>query len=143
MYNTPYNQFGYYGPQMPQQLPQQLPPQVYPQRQAQQTQTIQTLEQKPPQATCYFVKSLDEFKVDVLPGVYYLGINESADELYLRKINELGNPELKTYRLSSERKEKTELQTIADRLSNIEKQLNGLKGQKQNAVNTRNEANNN
>jgi len=143
MYNTPYNQFGYpYGPQVPpnpvygQQLNQQL-------RQPQQTQTIQTLEQRPPQATCYFVKSLDEFKVDVLPGVYYLGINESAEELYVRKINELGNPELKTYRLSSERKEKTELQTIAEKLSNIERQLNGMKGQKQNAVNTRNETNNN
>jgi hypothetical protein len=137
MYNTPYNQFGYYGQQMQQPMPQ-----MYPQRQ-QQTQTIQTLEQKPLQATCYFVKSLDEFKVDVLPGVYYLGINESANELYVRKINDLGNPELKTYRLSAERKEKTELQTIADRLSNIEKQISGLKGQKQNATITRNETNNN
>lgn len=143
MYNTPYNQFGYpYGSQMPPNpvYGQQMNSQV---RQPQQTQTIQTLEQRPPQATCYFVKSLDEFKVDVLPGVYYLGINESADELYVRKINEVGNPELKTYRLSAEKKEKTELQTIAEKLSNIERQINGLKGQKQNAVNTRNETNNN
>lgn len=144
MYNTPYNQFGYPYQQMQQPVPNMYgQPQMPLQRQAQQTQTIQTLDQKPPQATCYFVKSLDEFKVDVLPGVYYLGINDSADELYVRKINSMGNPELKTYRLASEKKEKTELQTIAEKLSSIERQLNGLKGQKNNATNTRNETDNN
>lgn len=141
MYNTPYNQFGYpYGQQMnPNMYGQMQQPQV---RQPQ-TQTIQTLDQKPLQATCYFVKSIDDFKVDVLPGVYYVGINDSADELYIRKINSMGNPELKTYRLASEKKEKTELQTIAEKLSNIERQLNGLKGQKHNATITRNETDNN
>ena len=88
-----------------------------------QTQPIQRIEQKSPQATCYFVSSAESFKVDALPGIYCLGINEKDNEVYIRKINELGNPELKTYRLSEEKKEKSELQQINERLENIEKQL--------------------
>ena len=45
------------------------------------------------------------------------------NEVYIRKVNEMGNPELKTYKLSEEKKEKSELQQINERLSNIEKQL--------------------
>ena len=97
-----------------------------PQQQTQ-AQTIQKIEKKPFQASCYFVKSPDEFNVDVLPGVYYVGINESEQELYIRKINDLGNPEFKTYKISEEKKEKTELQVIAERLENIENVLKGDK----------------
>lgn len=94
-----------------------------PNTQQNQAQPIQRMEQKSPQATCYFVTSADSFKVDVLPGIYYLGINEKNNEIYLRKINDLGNPEFKTYKLTEEKKEKSELQKINDRLLNIEKKL--------------------
>lgn len=94
-----------------------------PNPQQNQAQPIQKMEQKSPQATCYFVNSADNFKVDVLPGIYYLGINEKNNEVYIRKINDLGNPEFKTYKLTEEKKEKSELQKINDRLSNIEKRL--------------------
>ena len=105
-----YNPYGMYIPQ-----PQQ--PQVP------QAQPIQKMEQKTPQATCYFVDSADSFKVDALPGIYYLGINDKLDEVYIRKVNDLGNPEFKTYKLTEEKKEKSELQQINERLTNIEKQL--------------------
>ena len=134
MYN-PYNQFGYpMGPQMSQPMAPQMPTNLGTQPQAQtgqQTQTIQTIQQKPLQAVCYFVKSLDDLSnVDILPGVYYLGINENGKELYVRKINSDGNVGVDTYSLTVEKKEKSELQQISDRLYNIEKQLSGLKGNK-------------
>lgn len=131
MYN-PYNQFGY--PMGQQMNPQMSVPMGMPNQQAQnqtnqQTQTIQTIQQKPLQAVCYFVKSIDDLsKIDTLPGVYYLGINENGKELYVRKINGDGNVGVDTYALTAEKKEKTELQQISERLSNIEKQLTGLKG---------------
>ena len=133
MYTHPYNQFGGYPmgmtPQMPQMAPQM--PNMAPNQTAQQTQTIQTLQQKPLQAVCYFVKSIQDLNsVDILPGVYYLGINSDGKELYVRKINDDGNIGLETYTLAVEKKEKSELQLIADRLSNIERQLNGMKGNK-------------
>ena len=104
--NVPYNLYG-----MPNYQPNN------------QAQPIQKIEQKTPQASCYFVSSADSFKVDALPGIYCLGINEKDDEIYIRKVNELGNPELKTYKLAEEKKEKSELQQINEKLSNIEKQL--------------------
>ena len=126
MYIPTYNQFGAYpqGVQNPNALGMYG---TLPQTQ-QQAQTIQKIEQKPLQAMCFFVKSLDDFKVDILPGVYYLGINESAKEMYIRKMKEDGTLGLETYKLSVEKKERTELQQIVDRLSNIERQLTGLKG---------------
>lgn len=133
MYSNTYNQFGGYPmgmtPQMPQMAPQM--PMANNQQATQQTQTIQTLQQKPLQAVCYFVKSIQDLNsVDILPGVYYLGINSDGKELYVRKINDDGNIGLETYTLAVEKKEKSELQQIADRLSNIERQLSGMKGNK-------------
>lgn len=132
MYNNTYNQFGGYpmGGQLSNQMGMYGLPHGNQQNQTQQAQTIQTLEQKPLQAVCYFVKSVEDFKVDVLPGVYYLGINEDAKELYIKRIKEDGTSGLETYKLSLEKKEKTDLQIIADRLTNIEKHLTGLKGNK-------------
>ena len=133
MFTPTYNQFGY--PMAGQPNLGNNPMGMYGQPQVtqpnqQQAQTIQTIEQKPLQAVCYFVNSLEDFKVDVLPGVYYLGINKNNKEMYIRKINDDGNVGLETYKLSVETKEKSELQQINDRLSNIEKYLNGLKGSK-------------
>lgn len=93
------------------------------QNQGQVIQTIQKIEEKSPQATCYFVQSAEDFKVDVLPGIYYLGINEKDSELYMRKINDNGNPEFKIFRLAADKKEKTEMQQVVERLTNIEKKL--------------------
>ena len=93
------------------------------QNQGQAIQTIQKIEEKSPQATCYFVQSAEDFKVDVLPGIYYLGINEKDSELYMRKINDNGNPEFKIFRLAADKKEKTEMQQVVERLTNIEKKL--------------------
>lgn len=97
---------------------QQPQPPVQPQ-----TQPIQKIEPKSPQATCYFVSSADSFKVDAVPGIYQLGINENDNEVYIRKVNEMGNPEFKTYKLAEEKKEKSELQQINERLLNIERKL--------------------
>lgn len=82
-------------------------------------QPVQRMGEQNPQASCFFVKSADEFKVDVLPGVIYLGINDKDSELYVRKINDLGNPEFKIYKLVADKKEKTEMQQIVDKLDSI------------------------
>lgn len=101
-FNPNYNQ-GYY-------------PQV--QHQQQQLQTIQ------PQANTYFVRSIADLNgLNVMPNTYYVGINQDKKELYVRRMNNDGNIELETYALLSEKKEKTDLQAIFDRLDEIEKKI--------------------
>ena len=120
----PYNQQFYpnynpYGmPQMP-QAPQtpQIP----------HGQTIQTID-KPmdSQSFCYFVKSIEDMKnVKVIPGAYYIGINEDADEMYVRKVKEDdGTTVSKKYVLASDSHEKTPIELILERLDVIEEKLN-------------------
>lgn len=92
---------------------------------SQTTQTIQQLNQQiQKQASCYFVKTPQELaSVNVQPNVYYLGINGDNGEIYVRRMNNDGNIEAETYVKASEKKEKTELQKILERLDVIEKKL--------------------
>ena len=106
MYNN-YNQFYPYGAQ--------LPPQ---------TQPIQQFQQQMPQASCYFVKSIDELSgIRIMPNIYCMGINKDGKEIYVRRMNNDGNIEVETYSLKSESKEKSELEKITERLTNIENSL--------------------
>lgn len=88
-----------------------------------QTQAIQNLNQQiQKQAACYFVKAPEELAgVNVMPNIFYLGINRDDKEVYVRRMNNDGNIEVEKYVLASGVKEKTELQTISERLEKIEK----------------------
>lgn len=86
-------------------------------------QPIQTM-QIQPQASCFFVKSASDLTgVNVMPNVFYVGLSPDNKEIYVRKMNNDGNIELETYALKTEQKQKSELQTISERLDAIEKKL--------------------
>ena len=92
----------------------------------QQPQAIQNMTIQP-QASCYFVKSPNDLNgINVMPNTFYLGINTDSNEIYVRKMNNDGLVDIKTYTLQSEKKEKTDFQAIFDRLDGIEKKLNEL-----------------
>lgn len=113
MYNQ-FNQFYPYGAQ--------LPPQ---------TQPIQQFQQQLPQASCYFVKSIDELaNVRIMPNIYCMGINKDNKEIYVRRMNNDGNIEVETYTLKSELKEKSELEKITERLTSIENSLKEKKDER-------------
>jgi len=91
-----------------------------------QPQTIQQLTtptaQK--QASCFFVKGAEELAgINIMPNTYYLGINREKSEVYIRRMNNDGNIEAEVYTKASEKKEKTDLQAVLERLTNIEKIL--------------------
>lgn len=65
-----------------------------------------------------------------MPNVYYVGLSPDNKEIYVRKMNNDGNIELETYALKAEQKQKTELQTIAERLEAIEKRLSTMPTQR-------------
>lgn len=94
------------------------------------TQPIQSLSAQP-QSQCYFVKSQNDLNsISVMPNYYYLGINADSDEIYVKRMNNDGLVEVKTYSLQSEKKEKTEFQAVFDRLDGIEKKLSELSTQR-------------
>lgn len=87
-------------------------------------QPIQQFQQQTPQASLYFVKSIDELSnVRTMPNVYCMGINKDNKEIYVRRMNNDGNIEVETYSLKSEQKEKSDLEKITERLSAIENTL--------------------
>ena len=95
-----------------------------------QTQAIQNVNQQvQKQAACYFVKAPEELAgVNIMPNIFYLGINRDNKEIYIRRMNNDGNIELETYTLASGKKEKNELQAIVDRLNSIESKIAEIKG---------------
>lgn len=92
-----------------------------------------------PQASCYFVKSPNDLNgINVMPNTFYLGINTDANEIYLRRMNNDGLVDIKTYSLHSEKKEKNDFQALLDRLDSIEKKLSKGKDNEQ-SIRTDNE----
>lgn len=92
-----------------------------------------------PQASCYFVKSSSDLSsINVMPSVYYVGLNSNDKEIYLKRMNNDGIVEVETYILKSEQKQKTETQAIADRLTNIENKISMLVEKKNESVNNAN-----
>ena len=96
-------------------------------------QPIQQYQTLTPQSLCYFVKSIDEISnVRVQPNVYYMGINRDNKEIYVRRMNNDGNIEVETYILKSEEKQKSQMDDIADRITNIENILKERKHEQPN-----------
>ncbi len=90
------------------------------------SQPIQNVSQQvQSQASCYFVKTPEELTgLNVMPNVFYLGINRDKKEIYLRRMNNDGNIETESYSLSGGMEEKNDIKTILERLENIERRLN-------------------
>lgn len=120
MYNMPAYTGGYYRPnnnyaQRLASLEQQMG--YY-----QQPQTIQNMN---PQAVCYFVNRPDELNTiqNIMPNNLYLGINTSANEIYVRRMNNDGLIQLETYTLSSNVEEKNDYKLILEQLTAINEKL--------------------
>lgn len=107
---NPYNNYPYM-PYMPQ---------------AQQAQTIQHLpQQTEPKIITYSVESAEQLStITPLPNTVYLGINNKGEKIFVRRMNNDGLTETKTYSLVTEQTKKTDTQEILERISNIEKKLN-------------------
>ena len=101
--------------------------------QSMQGQPIQKLEKViEPQAFCYFTESSEELKsVKVMPDSYYVGINKKDKEIYIRSMLEDGTTTTEIYKLTSDSQEKSELQSIDERLTHIEKVLSQLPKQRE------------
>ena len=88
-------------------------------------QPIQSISQPAQrQVMTFSVKSASELaNMPVMPNTIYLGINSDGKELYVRQMNLDGNVELNTYALIDGKKEKTEIQAIADNITEIKNLL--------------------
>ena len=88
-------------------------------------QPIQNVtQQTQSQASCYFVKSPEELaSINVMPNVFYLGINRDKKEVYIRRMNNDGNIEVEKYSLAVGKEEKTDLKKILEELDEIKKKL--------------------
>lgn len=95
----------------------------YPYQNRPMPQPIQSISQPAQrQVVTYSVKSAAELaNAPIMPNMMYLGINSDGKELYVRQMNLDGNVELNTYALIDGKKEKTEIQTIADNIAEIKK----------------------
>lgn len=110
----------------PQQFGQPNPytqPNPYAQAQ-QQAQPIQTIPQQTQKVVCYSVSGKGDMQnLDAFPNVYYVGINNSNKEIYVKTMNNNGIIDLDTYVLSKGEQESSNLKVIMDKLESIELKL--------------------
>jgi len=100
-------------------------------QQAQQPQhgmPLQNIPQQPvmrPTVIPYNVETAEQMSAIIpMPNTIYLGINDKDGKIFLRRMNNDGLMETKTYVLTGEQTKKTDTQEILGRLENIEKKLN-------------------
>lgn len=76
------------------------------------------------QASCFFVKSPEELAgINIMPNVFYLGINRDKREVYIRRMNNDGNIEVENYSLSVGTEEKTDLKKIMEEINDLKKRF--------------------
>lgn len=107
--NYPYNYFGQ--PMMP-QMAQPMP--------------VQTIQQVQKTAQFYNVESVGELDgVKPTLNVLYVGFNKKKKEIYVKQLTNDGLISLETYELAGDKKEKSEFETILEKINIIEKKLGG------------------
>ena len=107
--NYPYN---YYGQPMMPQIPQPLP--------------VQTIQQVQKTAQFYNVEDVGELDgVKPTLNVLYVGFNKKKKEIYLKQLTNDGLISLETYELAGNKNEKSEFETILEKINNIESKLGG------------------
>ncbi len=103
--------------------PYYVPPYM---QQQQQWQPVQQLPQQQVETkvVSYFVDTAEQLStINPMPNVIYLGINIKDGKIFMRRMNNDGLMEVKTYSVSGEHTKKTDTQEILGRLSKIEKKL--------------------
>ena len=105
--NYPYN---YYGQPMMPQMPQALP--------------VQTIQQVQKTAQFYNVEDVGELDgVKPTLNVLYVGFNKKKKEIYLKQLTNDGLISLETYELAGNKKEKSEFETILEKINKLESKL--------------------
>lgn len=106
--NYPYNYYGQ--PMMPQ--PQGMP-----------VQTIQPVQKT---AQFYSVENAGELDgIKPTLNVLYVGFNKKKKEIYVKQLTNDGLISVETYGLNDDKKEKSEFETILEKIKNIESKLGG------------------
>lgn len=107
--NYPYNYFG-----------QQMMPQMT-------SMPIQSIQQVQKSAQFYTVENAQELDgIKPALNVLYVGFNKNKKEIYVKQLTNDGLISLETYGLATDKKEKSEFETILERLNSLETKL--LKG---------------
>lgn len=91
-----------------------------------QAQPIQQLPQQhmEQRVVSYFVESADQLSsLNPMPNIIYLGINTKDQKIFVRRMNNDGLMEVKTYSVINEQTKKTDTQEILDRLAKLEKKI--------------------
>ena len=90
-------------------------------------QPIQQLPQHvDPRVISYFVDTAEQLStINPMPNTLYLGINNRDGKIFMRRMNNDGLIELKTFSLQLDQTRKTDIQEILGRLESIEKRLGG------------------
>ena len=72
----------------------------------------------------YFVDSAEQLStLNPMPNIIYLGINNRDGKIFMRRMNNDGLVELKTFSLQLDQTKKTDSQEILSRLEAIEKKI--------------------
>lgn len=102
-----YNFNPYYGqPMMPQPTP------------------VQSIQQVQKTAQFYSVESAQELDgIKPTLNVLYVGFNKKKKEIYLKQLTNDGLISVETYGLAEDKKEKTALDTVLDRITELERKL--------------------
>ncbi|MBO7712624.1 MAG: hypothetical protein J6S85_03925 [Methanobrevibacter sp.] len=104
--------FNYYGQPMMPPMQQPLP--------------VQTIQQVQKTAQFYNVEDVGELDgVKPTLNVLYVGFNKKKKEIYLKQLTNDGLISLETYELAGDKKEKSELETILEKINIIENKLGG------------------
>ena len=88
-------------------------------------QPIQQLPQHvDPRVISYFVDTAEQLStINPMPNTLYLGINNRDGKIFMRRMNNDGLVEVKTFSLQLDQTRKTDTQEILGRLEKIEKKL--------------------
>ena len=88
-------------------------------------QQMQSLPQHfEPKIIPYTVDSIEQLStLPPMPNTIYLGISRDGTKVFLRRMNNDGLMEVKTYSLVVEQTKKTDTQEILDRIASIERKL--------------------
>ena len=106
--NYPYNP--YYGQPMMPQMQQPTP--------------VQSIQQVQKSAQFYNVESAQELDgVKPTLNVLYVGFNKKKKEIYIKQLTNDGLISLETYCLADNKKEKSEFETILERINSLENKL--------------------
>lgn len=113
-----------------------------PMMQPQQSMPIQTIQQVQKSAQFYTVENAQELDgIKPTLNVLYVGFNKKAKEIYIKQLTNDGLISIETYSLVTDKKERSEFETILEKINNLESKL--LKGEANVPNNTTNVANGN